>query len=80
MGRFPSAINHATARGNTRSEIFLDDEDRELFPSVLAKPSAPPHSHGLRLERRVVSAYSPRSRCQATHYSPEEQAPKIILS
>ncbi|MGE3296063.1 MAG: transposase [Porticoccaceae bacterium] len=28
---FPNAIYHVTARGNARSDIFLDDEDRELF-------------------------------------------------
>ncbi|MGE3296239.1 MAG: transposase [Porticoccaceae bacterium] len=28
---FPNAIYHVTARGNARSDIFLDGEDRELF-------------------------------------------------
>lgn len=34
---FPGAIYHVTARGNARAPIFLDDEDRQLFLSVLAE-------------------------------------------
>lgn len=33
---FPGALYHVTARGNARSEIFLDDNDRWLFFSILA--------------------------------------------
>lgn len=33
---FPGAIYHATSRGNARRKIFLDDEDREAFLSILA--------------------------------------------
>lgn len=32
---FPNAIYHVTARGNARTDIFLDDEDRELFLACL---------------------------------------------
>ena len=32
---FPGALYHVTARGNARQDIFLDDEDRHLFLSVL---------------------------------------------
>ena len=34
---FPGAIYHVTARGNARAVIFRDDEDRELFLSVLGE-------------------------------------------
>lgn len=33
---FPGAVYHVTARGNARNNIFLDDEDRENFLSLLA--------------------------------------------
>ncbi|PTN38240.1 transposase [Desulfonatronum sp. SC1] len=33
---FPGALYHVTARGNARSEIFLGDDDRWLFLSILA--------------------------------------------
>jgi len=32
---FPGALYHVTARGNARQDIFLDDEDRNRFLSVL---------------------------------------------
>ena len=32
---FPGALYHLTARGNARGAIFLDDEDRQGFLSVL---------------------------------------------
>ncbi len=32
---FPNAIYHVTARGNARNDIFLDDEDRDLFLACL---------------------------------------------
>jgi REP element-mobilizing transposase RayT len=34
---FPGALYHVTSRGNARQNIFLDDEDRQLFLSVLAR-------------------------------------------
>jgi len=34
---FPGALYHVTARGNARQDIFLDDEDRQLFLRVLGK-------------------------------------------
>jgi putative transposase len=34
---FPGAVYHITARGNARQDIFVDDEDRELFFRVLEK-------------------------------------------
>ena len=34
---FPGAIYHVTARGNARTAVFLDDEDRQLFLDVLAE-------------------------------------------
>jgi hypothetical protein len=34
---FPNAIYHVTARGNARSDIFLDDEDRELLLACLGE-------------------------------------------
>lgn len=34
---FPGAVYHVTARGNARQDIFLDEEDRELFLSVLER-------------------------------------------
>lgn len=34
---FPNAIYHVTARGNARSDIFLDDEDRQLFLDCLGE-------------------------------------------
>jgi REP-associated tyrosine transposase len=34
---FPGAIYHLTARGNARQNIFLDDEDRQRFLSVLER-------------------------------------------
>lgn len=33
---FPGAVYHVTARGNAQRRVFLDDEDREAFLSVLA--------------------------------------------
>ncbi|SOD16633.1 hypothetical protein SAMN06297164_0671 [Nitrosomonas ureae] len=38
---FPGAIYHVTTRGNAQGAIFLDDEDRVLFFSVLAEWSCP---------------------------------------
>ncbi len=40
MGRplrieFPGALYHVTARGNARQDIFIDDDDRQLFLGVL---------------------------------------------
>ncbi|MDA8215408.1 MAG: transposase [Nitrospiraceae bacterium] len=40
MGRplrieYPGALYHITSRGNERKDIFLDDEDRYEFLSVL---------------------------------------------
>ncbi len=32
---FPGALYHLTARGNQREDIYLDDEDRELFLALL---------------------------------------------
>ncbi len=32
---FPGALYHVTARGNAQRDLFLDDEDRERFLSVL---------------------------------------------
>ena len=32
---FAGALYHATFRGNAQQDIYLDDEDRELFMSVL---------------------------------------------
>lgn len=34
---FPGALYHVTARGNARQDIFLDDEDRQQFLTVLAR-------------------------------------------
>lgn len=34
---FPGALYHVTARGNAQQGIYLDDEDRHLFLSVLAE-------------------------------------------
>ena len=34
---FPHAIYHVTARGNAQQDVYLDDDDRELFLSVLAE-------------------------------------------
>ena len=34
---FPGAIYHLTARGNTRQNIFLDDEDRTRFLALLGR-------------------------------------------
>jgi putative transposase len=34
---FPGALDHVTARGNARQDIFLDDEDRQQFLAVLAR-------------------------------------------
>jgi|CXWL01.1.fsa_nt_gi hypothetical protein len=33
---FPGALYHVTARGNARQDLFLDDEDRQQFLTVLA--------------------------------------------
>jgi len=33
---FEGAVYHVTARGNARSDIYLSDEDREMFLTVLA--------------------------------------------
>ena len=32
---FPGAVYHITSRGNTRSDIFLSDRDRELFLNIV---------------------------------------------
>jgi putative transposase len=32
---FPGAVYHVTSRGNARNKIFSDDQDREIFLSVL---------------------------------------------
>lgn len=32
----PDALYHVTARGNAQRDIFLDDEDRQQFLTVLA--------------------------------------------
>jgi REP element-mobilizing transposase RayT len=32
---FPNALYHVTARGDRRENIFEDDEDRQMFLSVL---------------------------------------------
>jgi putative transposase len=32
---FPSALYHVTSRGNGRAAIYLDDEDREAFLTIL---------------------------------------------
>ncbi len=34
---FPGALYHVTARGNAQQGIYLDDEDRHIFLSVLAE-------------------------------------------
>ena len=34
---FPGVLYHVTARGNAQQGIYLDDEDRHLFLSVLAE-------------------------------------------
>ena len=34
---FPGALYHVTARGNARQGIYLDDQDRHIFLSVLAE-------------------------------------------
>lgn len=34
---FPGALYHITARGDAQQAIFLDDEDRQQFLSVLAR-------------------------------------------
>ena len=34
---FPGAVYHLTARGNARQNIFVDDEDRLRFLSVLER-------------------------------------------
>ncbi len=34
---FPGALYHITARGNAQQDIFVDDEDRLLFLSVLER-------------------------------------------
>ena len=34
---FPGAIYHVTSRGNARSAVFIDDEDRRLFLSCLSE-------------------------------------------
>ena len=34
---FPGALYHVTARGNARQGIYLDDQDRHLFLSVLSE-------------------------------------------
>lgn len=35
--QFPGALYHVTSRGNRRSMIFVDDEDRALFLRILAQ-------------------------------------------
>jgi len=32
---YEGAVYHVTSRGNAKSDIYLDDEDRELFLDVL---------------------------------------------
>jgi len=32
---FEGAVYHVTSRGNVRSDIYLSDEDREMFLAVL---------------------------------------------
>ena len=34
---FPHALYHVTARGNAQQDVYLDDDDRELFLCVLAE-------------------------------------------
>ena len=34
---FPGALYHVTARGNARQDIFVDDQDRQVFLSVLER-------------------------------------------
>ncbi len=34
---FPHAIYHVTARGNAQQDVYLDDDDREIFLDVLAE-------------------------------------------
>jgi REP element-mobilizing transposase RayT len=34
---YPGALHHVTARGNGRTEIFVDDVDRELFLATLGR-------------------------------------------
>ena len=34
---YPGALYHITSRGNERKKIFLCDEDRKLFLSLLSK-------------------------------------------
>ncbi|MBI5118761.1 transposase [Candidatus Poribacteria bacterium] len=35
--QFGGAVYHVTARGNARQRIFMDDEDRQDFLSILSK-------------------------------------------
>ena len=46
---FAGALYHVTSRGDGRDDIFLDDEDRELWLDVLG--------HGCERFNRVVHAY-----------------------
>ena len=32
---YPGSLHHVTSRGNARLDIFLDDQDRELFLEML---------------------------------------------
>lgn len=34
---FSGALYHLTARGNARADIFVDDEDRQLFLDLFGK-------------------------------------------
>lgn len=34
---FPGAVYHVTSRGNARTDIFEDDNDRHLFLSILGQ-------------------------------------------
>ena len=49
---FPGALYHVTARGNARQDIFLDDEDRDLFLSSKRQ------GHAVRRGRPCGDVYS----------------------
>lgn len=34
---YPGAVYHITSRGNALQDVFLDDEDREIFLDVLSQ-------------------------------------------
>jgi REP element-mobilizing transposase RayT len=46
---YPGALYHVTARGNHRQDIFVDDEDRERFLSIL--------NHSVRRHNWLCHAY-----------------------